>query len=76
MVKQLNRIKKAHGDLPLYLSDSESGEYQEIQSLLKIWPLNSMGCADFLKHIKGVELNTRDINSCEKYQNHRLFIIL
>lgn len=59
LVKQLNVLKKQHGNLDVNLINSETGYPDLIQNAVLLYPLNGMLCFDRTKPANGVALVTR-----------------
>lgn len=58
LVKQLNALKKQHGNIDVSVVDSETGYSQLVLSISTAHPLNSMGCYDRSKPAYTLLLNT------------------
>lgn len=58
LVKQLNALKKQHGNLDVNLINGETGYRDLIQSAVLLYPLNGMMCFDRTKPANGIALVT------------------
>ena len=57
LIKQLNAIKKVHGDLSCGLLNGVSGNFSSIQSLTLVHPLRKDGCYDHTQKPWGVRVD-------------------
>ena len=58
VIKQLNALKKMHGNLPVTLINGNTGYTQDVQSVATMHPYDQMGCLDRTKPAVAVVLHT------------------